>query len=239
MYQIAVCDDEPKIAEFVGSRLKKEFEQNNCPVTIYKYTDVTELNRRIDRGSQYDIFFLDIDMPAMDGIEFCRQIRKKGTDSLVVFVSSKETLVFQTFEVQPFRFIRKNFFEQEVGTLCRDLIAEMEKRRGRWLRFENQSEGTVYSYNINKIVYIEARNKFCAIRTMDKTEEVRIKLSELSRLLEPYSFIQVHRSYLVNPMHIYRIEADEVVTNQQDHIPISRRRRDQIKEEYFEWNMKG
>ncbi len=237
MYKIAICDDEIKIGEYIAKYIRETFRKKEKQVEVYTYTDAESLRRQMKLGSEYDALLLDIDMPGENGIDFCKKLRQQGDETLVVFISNKETLVFQTFEVKPFRFVRKNFFQDEADALVDALIGELESRKNRWLRFENPQEGIIYSFNIDKILYCEAANKFCCIHSIDDSKEIRIKLSELTKRLEEFHFIQVHRSFLVNPEHIYRIDADEILMADGSKVPISRRRREQIKDAYFKWSM--
>jgi len=236
MYTAAICDDEQVVAQYIANHVTARFSAHQKPITADWYTDPVSLKKRIENGANYDVLFLDIDMPGLDGIELCRQFRELGGDSLVVFVSNKEDMVFQTFEVLPFRFIRKARFELEFDKLCRDLLVELERRQDKWLRLQTEPDGVVYSVNVQKLVYVEAQGKFCLLRSTVNTQEIRIKLSELEQLHRPHGFLQVHRSYLVNPYYIYRIDVDTVLLDQGERVPLSRRRREQLTEEFFRWS---
>ncbi len=237
MYRIAVCDDEMQIAEYIAATIRESFQRRGEKAEVYIYSDTARLRRQMSQGSAYDALLLDIDMPEENGIDFCKKMRNDGDDTIVVFISNKETLVYSTFEVKPFRFIRKNFFREEQEALVDALIRELEGRKARWLRFENAGEGTIYSINIDKISYCEAANKDCRIYAGEDVQTIRIKFSELMKMLAEYHFIQVHRSILVNPLQIYRIDTDQIVMVDGSSVPISRRRREQIKDEYFQWSM--
>lgn len=235
MYTIAVCDDERAAARYIAASVQERFQTRDRPAAVDCYTQAEELERRLEGGTRYDILLLDIDMPGLDGIELCRRFRARSGDALVVFVSNKENLVFQTFDVQPFRFIRKNFFSDEIDKLCRDLMEEMERRSDKWLRFEDKQE-TVYSVNIRKLLYVEAAGKLCRLVSVGAVEEVRYQFNDLAELLKKDSFIQIHRSYLANPYYIYRIDKESVLLDNGTVLPLSRRRRGEIKEQFFEWS---
>lgn len=236
MYTAAICDDEQAAARYVADSVSAYFSARQKPISTDWYTDPVILERRIKSGTSYDVLLLDIDMPGLDGIELCRHFREMGGDSLVVFVSNKEDMVFQTFEVLPFRFIRKSRFSEELDKLCRDMLLELERRQEKWLRLRTEPDGVIYSVNIQKLIYVEARGKLCLLRSTASDQEVRIRLSDLERQLKPHGFLQVHRSYLVNPYYIYRIDADTVLLDQGERVPLSRRRREQLTEEFFRWS---
>jgi DNA-binding LytR/AlgR family response regulator len=72
--------------------------------------------------------------------------------------------------------------------------------------------------------------------TVNDVKEIRAKLKELETQLLPFGFLQIHRSYLVNPYYIYRIDMNEVLLDNGQKLPLSRRRREQITEAFFAWS---
>lgn len=236
MYTIAVCDDEPKIAKYISEQVTACLEEKRRPATVDWYSDPNELMRRLEENYCYDALLLDIDMPGLDGIALCRRFRNQDGDSLIVFISNREELVFQTFEVSPFRFIRKSHFIQELGRLCRDLDIELDRRKDTWLRFSNEREGTMYSLNIRKLMYVEAMGKVCRLCSTGDSREIKIRLQDLEEKLRDFGFIFCHRSYLVNPNFIYCIRDDVIVLDNDETIPVSRGKRQQTKDLFFQWS---
>ncbi|MBR2287380.1 MAG: response regulator transcription factor, partial [Clostridia bacterium] len=161
MYRVAVCDDESVHAEWIGKTISGEFEKQGETVSVSSYTGGRALQSRLSDGKSYDVFFLDIDMPDMDGIALCRHIRKLKGDALVVFISNREEMVFQVFEVSPFRFVRKSRFNQEIGRVTRDLLVELRSREARYLKLQDERSDTVYVINARDVLYIEALRKQC------------------------------------------------------------------------------
>lgn len=77
-YSILVVDDEPDILEFVSYNLKKEgFKVQVAENGIHGLEAVEK--------SPPDLILLDIMMPEMDGVEFCRRLRtQKENDNIIV-----------------------------------------------------------------------------------------------------------------------------------------------------------
>ncbi len=236
MYTFAVCDDEPAMACLVADKIHAYYKEKHVQISVNCFSNPKNLQSSLLKKNCYDVLLMDIDMPGIDGIELCRNFRQNGGDSLIVFISNKEELVFQTFDVQPFRFVRKRRLNEELENLCRALTSELEKRMDVRLRFDNEVDGSVLSLSINKLIYIEARGKFCMLKTTEGEDEIRIQFQELQDKLAQFSFMQPHRSYLVNPRFIYRIGKDEILLDGGEQLPISRRRREKIKEAYFRWS---
>lgn len=239
MYAFAICDDDPVAVSHIARKIESFFQAQNCAVAVDPYTSAVELEYRLDNGSCYDGLLLDIDMPDLDGIELCRRFRKNGGEALVVFISNRTELVFQTFEVSPFRFIRKNHFSEEIDRVCQDMMTQFKRNEVQWLRFSNEKDDTVYAINIQKLIYVETYGKLCRLRSSDGEKEVRISFGKIAEKLSEFNFIQPHRSYLINPTYIYRIDADTVLLDNGEQIPISKYRREKTKEAYFIWCRNG
>ena len=186
----------------------------------------------MEQHFHYDIIFLDIEMPGMDGITVCRKIREIAPDALVVFISNKESLVFQTFEVQPFRFIRKSELDEMVHSLVDSILAELSRRQQKIIKIED-SGGDIYSFDVRKILYIEAQRKECAIVTEDGLTTMRSKLMTLEEELAGQDFIKIHRSFLVNLSSITKIQKDSVLLKNGHELPLSRNMREQVKQAFL------
>lgn len=115
MYSFAVCDDEPEYLKFAAEEIRKAFALAGEKVAVELYARGEKLVRDIQEGREFQVLFLDIVMPETDGFEICRQIRVWESNTLVVFFSSNEELVFQSFRVQPFGFLRKKYLQSESG----------------------------------------------------------------------------------------------------------------------------
>ncbi len=235
MLYLAVCDDQKSMAEYISARITKACQECGEPADVEWYTDALTLEKEIADGRRFDALLLDIDMPGLNGIEFCRRLRARSLDTLVVFISNKEELVFQTFAVSPFRFIRKAHFAEELHDLSRDLIGEINRRKPLYLRFQDERKVTVYSVNIRSLIYAEAMRKECRLVSLSEEMNVRIQFSELTDKLLPYDFILIHRSFLVNPRYIFRIDMNEVLLDGGKALPMSRNRRSEVRDSFFRW----
>ena len=83
-YKIAICDDEPLHIEKIRNILLDEETET--------YTSPTVLLNTIFSGKRYDVLFLDIMMPEIDGISLARELRELDGDMLIVFIKAKLNL---------------------------------------------------------------------------------------------------------------------------------------------------
>ena len=236
MYQAAIVEDDAAILEYLKNTLIQEFDKKGTTVAFDAFTSGTRFLEMYEAHYHYDVLFLDIEMPKINGIDVCKKIREFSSDSLVVFISNKEELVFQTFEVQPFRFIRKEAFENTVTSLVVSILNKWLQNKGRLLQLQENGSNDLYSFSIPHILYIEAQRKDCLIVTTEGTCVFRCRLMELEEKLADCHFIKIHRSYLVNCMHIFRIGKSFVQLTNGTELPISRGKTEEIKQLFLQYN---
>ncbi len=235
MYTAAICEDEKDIAAYISKTLASEFSKNNVQVEFDTFNNGNRLLEMIGEHYHYDMIFMDIEMPEVDGITICRKIRQVSEDSLVVFISNKDELVFSTFEVQPFRFVRKSHYDSSLPDLVSAMTAELQRRNPAIIQIVEPRSGDVYSFDVNKIAYVEAQGKNCLIHSEKDVTEVRILLAEIEKMLSSYEFMKPHRSFLVNYKHIFSIQKCNIELSSGDLIPVSRNRIDEVKHEFIQY----
>ena len=70
---IAVCDDEAYMREMLCKELERQFAKRKINIHITEYDAGEGL---LEADSLFDIIFLDIEMPEMDGFETCKTLKQ-------------------------------------------------------------------------------------------------------------------------------------------------------------------
>lgn len=102
--KIAICDDQMAMHTELKKHLENYAQKRNLIMIYNDYTNGFDL---ISSQNEYDIIFMDYQMAEIDGLETARQIRKKNTDTTIIFLTSFPDIVFDTFEVNAYRFLVK------------------------------------------------------------------------------------------------------------------------------------
>ena len=235
MLYAAICEDEQDIAVYIQKTLVNEFSKNNIPIEFTIFNDGNKLLNMFNDHYHFDVVFMDIEMPKIDGISICKKIRQINSNTLVVFISNKDELVFSTFEVQPFRFVRKNHYDELLPDLVPALQTEFSRRNDANITIVEPGSGDIFSFDINQIVYIEAQRKNCVIHCVNNSSELKIKLMEIAEQISEHDFIKPHRSYLVNYKFISIIKKNELELTDGSCVPISRNRIDEVKRNFIKY----
>ena len=233
IYNAAICEDDLKILRIIHKELQKEFQKQDFPIQFEIFSSAVKLLNAVYDSINYDLLFLDIDMPDINGIELCRRIRKIAPEMIVVFISNKEELVFQSIEVQPFRFVRKKHFSEELPGLVRDIIHKFNENKNLSITLTELHSQKVFSIDLSKVFYIEALSKYCCFVTANGTFKIQYRIKHLEMTLASYGFLKTHRSYLVNYRYIFSIQKESLILENQLEIPLSRSHVKQVKENFL------
>lgn len=168
---------------------------------FYDYEDKTlfDIYFKNDKSipfHQYQLAFLDIDMGSnqFKGIEIAEELRKQNPSCYIVFVSAKNNLIHATLKIQPFFFIRKSNYQEDLDvffTIFKDKIKQHHV-----IQLEYLSEQHVI--NMEDIVYVEAFNHSCKIYTRNQEYYDNRTLKSFLSILSQDQFVQIHRAIIIN-----------------------------------------
>lgn len=164
---------------------------------------------------QPDLVFLDIQMPAMNGFRVLEEITHIP---LIIFTTAYDQFALQAFEMnaldyllKPYtreRFskamerIHKNDLSQNLHFLADTQTLNYPKRilveKGNRLR----------SIAADEIIYLKAEKDYTQIHTHDQSYLSSQGIGIIEKRLDPEKFIRIHRSHIVNILHIREVYRD-------------------------------
>lgn len=224
--QVAVCDDEMIFLEYFVGQISTQFMKENMEVYIKSYTDGTKLLK--ENGEiPFDVLFLDIEMPNINGIEVAQTIRAVNPFINIIFVTNRDDLVFQSIHYKPFRFLRKSRLEEELSEAIQAVTKKIRSENQYYtIRFNNSFK----QIRITDIYYVESYKHDIFIHTKDEKHRIRNKMENMEKELEVFGFIRVHSGFLVNYRYIHSIDKTKIVLANKEMIPVSRHRLENVKQ---------
>lgn len=188
---IAICDDEPLFCEMLKEKIYGYSSKNNLDTCVDIFNDGQVL---LDKNSEYDIVFIDYQMPNINGLKVAEEIRKKNMLSMIIFISSFPEVVFKTFLYDTFRFLIKPVKNEDLY----EALDSYRRKRGLHYSILVYSEGDHISINTGDIVYIEAIGRNCIVRTINDSFYCTKSINKIYSLLPSNCFFITHRSFIVN-----------------------------------------
>ncbi|HEU4788358.1 MAG TPA: LytTR family DNA-binding domain-containing protein [Flavobacterium sp.] len=215
MIKAIALDDEPPALDVLLNFCDK-IDTIDLQKTFTKSEDALKYLKKYP----VDLLFLDINMPAISGIDFYKKLPHK---TMVIFTTAYSeyavegfTLSATDYLLKPFSFLR---FEQAV-----------EKAYSQW-KLQNQNPEQQYlfvraDYSLNKILlsdilFIEGLDDYLKIHILNqKTIVARMTMKALLQKLPETEFIRVHRSFIVSISKIEKVRNKIIYINNEE-IPVS------------------
>ena len=227
MIRAAICDDEKTMLDLLRGQILAEYGRHNIEIEIDGFLNGEEL-LKAHKESAFDAVFLDIDMPGISGFDIAEELE----NTLIVFVTTHDELVYSSLKFRPFRFIRKAHFESELPEALYAVNAEILKRNaGRKFPLKT-TNGEVF-LDVGNIEYIEIYGHWLRVCVFGgEFLECYGSLSTLEEQLAYLDFVRVHKSYLVNLKYIYSIEKTQIILDDKTAIPLSRYKSADVKQKF-------
>lgn len=220
MYQICIVDDEDNSLNQLKEILLKFFKGKSIQVDIFSFNNPVNF---IDKfiPNKYDIIFLDISMPQINGIDVGKKIREKDISTTIVFTTSLIQYALSGYEVNAFDYLLKPINYSSLALTLQ-----------RWLKLQNNNDNSItikyknsfIKLDIISILYIEVIDHKLIIHTKNEDYSLRDSLDNYIDKLKDYNFSLCNRCYLVNLKYVSKITQDNVIVGN-DKLILSKKRR--------------
>lgn len=154
-----------------------------------------------------DILLLDIDMPDITGMEIAGQLSLLEKRPLLVFVTSHDELVYDSFCYHPFAFLRKSSFDREIKAALDDCMRELQHRER---HFCFRWEGKRVCLLLSEIFYFEAEGNYLMVFSKMGQYRFRSTITSVENTLAGCGFIRIHKGFLINQAAVRLLGAKEV-----------------------------
>ena len=234
--RIAVCDDDRAIREELFRLIQKQVSEAD----IMEYQSGEEL---INARGNFDIYFLDIEMGEVSGMDIARRIREQEENdehrSIIIFVTGYREYMEVAFDVNAFHYLIKPIdaekFSEVFSRAWKEASVSCEQTK-KYIMVK--SSGTQQKLLLKDIYYIESGNKKVIFHTTNGTLEVYGKMEELENGLGK-TFYRCHRCYLVNMEKISAYSADNIQVTNGDNLLLARKKYSDFIKTYMRYVKNG
>ena len=234
MLKIAVCDDDQIMLDFVSKNADFLLSQNRIGHSITRFLSGTEF-LKAHKADPFDVVFLDIIMPEAGGFDIAKEMRGLFQKTYIIFVTTESSLVYESFDFQPFYFIPKGspkILAERLSHVVKRLAIHLSANKKIILK---APYGDEYSIDPLSIISAESSTKYVSYCFTNRPPlRIRQKLDEAQTVLNSYLFVRIHNRFIVNMKHIKRIDYPnlEVTLNDERTLNISRSYKKELEKLY-------
>lgn len=234
-WNIVICDDDTVFIELLKAYIKREANRLGIDCDIVSYTDGKLLLEQ--KAMKGDLYFIDIEMPEVSGMDLAAWIKEQNRDTELIFVSNHAEAVFESIRYEPFRFIRKVHLKEELPEAFCELVKKRKKYQDTIVLYTQRKQIVVAKA---KIVYVESQAHYLFFHVINGEGQesfirCRGKISDYEPFLMPPDFLSPGKSFLLNCAYIEAFSLKEIVMKTDRHISVSRERKEQVKQLYMQY----
>lgn len=126
MIKVAIVEDDDDAAMQLKNCILRFGEENNGKFECTRYKNA--VNLLMGYTADYDIIFMDIDLPHMSGMEASEKLREMDKDVVIVFVTNLAHMAIKGYEVNASSFIVKPIiysdFAMKMGNIIKNFRRE-------------------------------------------------------------------------------------------------------------------
>lgn len=188
-----ICDDNSSQTNKLKTIIQQHLELNALEFEIYETDSGESLIRKYsDYKLNFDIFFLDIEMKTLNGVETAKKIRKKNKDALIIFVTGYSEYVYEGYDVHAFNYILKPYKREKIIRILDEALIDLKSKENNFLLLDLPNKG-LYKVKLNDIIYFKSdRRKVIAV-TCNNEFSYYEKLDNLEKKLSK-SFVRIHQT---------------------------------------------
>ena len=226
--RIAVCDDEELFRIEFKSILDKVLV--NSEYDIDTFSGGSSLYEAFIK-EPFDLVFLDIEMPGIDGITLAKRLRAVSENVNIVFLTSHIEYALEGYEVNALRYLVKPVDINKLGEVLKYI--QDKKNNSRQIMVKQEGEDIVI--DLSDVIYIESMDKNVRIVTSKKEYITRYNISDYEEELKNNGFFRIHRSYLISLSKVKKIVKNDVVMDGDISLPVSRSNVKALKEALYSY----
>ena len=210
MIRVAIVEDDETERETLSSFVVTYVKKNNLVIHVDVFSSAEPFLN--SDTCIYDIIFMDIELPGMNGMQASVEFRKNNPESILIFVTNMSSFAIKGYEVDAMDFVLKpirfELFEVKFKKALQKVLSQKEDKIALMV---NRSTKI---FLLSDILYIDILDHSLSLHTLEGTFETRGSLNKLEEELKDKNFFRCNNYCLVNLKHIKEVNHDEILVGE-------------------------
>ena len=220
LIRIALVDDDTNFHIICSRYVREFFHANNRMHELRLYSSPEMVIYDLKEGRDSDVYFLDVEMPGMNGFELAEKIREHSPEACLIFLTSHTELVMEGYEVKAFAYLPKSLAGEKIRPALQRFLDEYKKKKKKAYLIETPSRFERVEYD--EIIYLYREKKYAVLVLQDRQGHVRKPLRVVCEELDSENFMFIERGFVVNIEHILRLADRDLTMRNGDVLPVGR-----------------
>lgn len=217
MLSVAVVEDDVVFSALLESYIKRYAAERHMKIDVVRFADGAAFLEGFHR--QFQIVFMDVVMPHINGIETAKRMRRQDADVCLVFITSMSQYAIHGYEVAALDYV--------VKPLDYDLFVIKMDRAVSSVHvdaaFVIQQVGGMQSVRYSTIMYVESQKHYIVLHTTAGDLRMRGTISSIVDSFKAQGFAMIRKSILVNMAYVIAVDATGVTLDGvSERLPVSR-----------------
>ena len=223
MTKIAIIEDEYDMSNDLKKHVEMFFNQHKKNISIDIFDNAVKFLDKYKTG--YNLVFMDINLPYMNGIEASEKLRQKDPMVIIVFVTSLAQYAIEGYKVHAFDYVLKPVNYYNFALTLERILPHLKNNDKSIVIYTNKT--SFKKILIDRIKYIEINNHKLIFHTLDGDYETHGALNDYVDMLKDDYFELCNRCYLINLKMVSQVTPDSVIIDDES-LLISRPKRKQF-----------
>ena len=208
----AIAEDDPAFRAQLNGFLQQYAGDKQLEITVSTFEDGQTLVSAY--CPIFDVIFLDVEMPHLDGMSAAEKIRQKDSQVLLVFVTNVAHYAVKGYAVQALDYILKPLNYMSFSAKMDRIVKTLQLRQEKSILLNSGS--SMRRIPVSQILYVEVLRHQVVYHLADELITIRGSLKEAENLLEGCSFAKCNSCFLVNLRHVRGVREDAVIVGQEE-----------------------
>lgn len=230
MLNIAIVEDDKEQAAELEAALRQYSDEYQTPMQISIFYNAIIFLEKYT--AEYDIVYMDIMMPMMNGMDASRMLREKDEKVMLIFVTSLQQFAIQGYEVGASDFIVKPVNYPEFKLKFTRVLERLPKNENENILIKTET-GFV-RLTPAQIAHVEVRGHHCVYHTALGEYRQYQTMKSVEAQLARHGFVKCNNFLLVNLAHVKKIEGMSVFVGSEE-LQMSHPRKKEFSQRFTEF----